>query len=75
MSVCPPQPENLVAYSGFQARDIIEAASVVAAKVGEEATTSSRRELVSVKRKYEGDRYDNVSREYRDPEVCLLGSP
>ena len=66
------QPDALVDYSGFQANDIIEVARVVASKVSEEAATCSRRELISVKRKYEGDRYDNVSREYRDPDVSLL---
>lgn len=36
-------------------------------KVKETNTTSARRKLVAVKRKYESDRYDNVSTAFTPP--------
>ena len=61
------QPGALLDYTGFSHDDIIEVAGLLESKVRETNTTSARRRLVAVKRKYESDRYDNVSTTFTPP--------
>ena len=58
-------------YSGFEAKDIVEVARVVSFKVRKEAAMFCRFKLTVVTRKYEDDRYGNVSRVCRDPDVSF----
>jgi hypothetical protein len=62
-----------MSYTGFPREKIIEVAQLMAFKVSEETTTYSRRELVSVKKKYQADRYTNASSAFTHPTVGHLG--
>jgi hypothetical protein len=68
----PGIPESLVSYTGFSRKKIIEVSQLMAFKVSEETTTYSRRELVSVKKKYQADRYTNASSGFTHPTVGHL---
>jgi hypothetical protein len=69
------QPESIVAYSGYRREEIMEVAGYIASKVSEEITSYSRRELVSVKRKYEADQYDNAATSFVNPNVSHIATP
>lgn len=69
------KPSELLKYTGFSPHEITEVAMLVESKVGESDTTYSRRSLVAVKRKYESDRYDNVSSSFTLPMVHHLDTP
>jgi hypothetical protein len=53
----------------------MEVAGYIASKVSEEITSYSRRELVSVKRKYEADQYDNAASSFVNPNVSHIATP
>lgn len=65
----PGVPASLLRYTGFSLNDIREVAVLMESKVPETETTNARRTLVSVRRKYESDRYDNVSTAFTPPKV------
>jgi hypothetical protein len=55
--------------------DIKQVAMLMESKVGETDTTHSKRSLVAVKRKYESERFDNVSASFALPMVEHLDAP
>lgn len=67
------QPRILLDYTGFDAEEIRECSQLIVEKVREEGTgTSSRRNLVAVKRKYESRKYHHISSEFEDPVMDYL---
>eukprot|EP00980_Cylindrotheca_fusiformis_P028156 scaffold22583_cov106-Cylindrotheca_fusiformis.AAC.27 len=68
----PGVPEILLRYTGFTLNDIREVAVLMEKKIPVVETTPARRVLNSVKRKYESDRYDNVSTDFSPPKVSHL---
>jgi hypothetical protein len=71
----PGVPQILLRYTGFALSDIREVAVLMESKVPETETTKASRILVSVKRKYESDRYDNVSAAFAPPKARYLDTP
>jgi len=51
----------LLEYTGFKSSELLDCASVIARKIGEEPVTASKRQLVAVKRKYDNKKYQFVS--------------
>jgi len=62
----------LIEFTGFKLDAIKECAAIIAQKVGEEPVTASRRQLVSVKRKYDQRRFHHVSSIVNLPHAYFL---
>jgi len=62
-------PPILLEYTQFDEKLLIECARDIAKKVAEEPVTASRRELTSVKKKYDNRKYLDVSTEYDLPKL------
>ena len=69
------QPKELQEYTGYDARKISEVAERICHKVKKTQYTSSRRELFSVRRKYESAKFSHVSTDFAVPDVRhILGA-
>jgi len=64
------KPKIVLEYTGFEESEIIECATLIATKVGEEPITASRRQLVAVKRKYDHRKYQHISVSIEPPNAC-----
>ena len=62
----------LLDFTGFRINDIITCAVLIAQKIGESPVTASRRQLVSVKRKYDSRRYLHVSASVELPDASYI---
>ena len=69
----PGALQVLLQYTGFSQDEIRGAAALFERTVPETTSTSARRTLTAVKRKYESDRYDCVSTAFTPPLVRHLG--
>ena len=63
------QPTELLVYTGFELSKILEVAEKICSKVHSTQVTTSRRELIAVKRKYESTRYQLVATEFDEPQI------
>ena len=69
------QPEELLEYTGFDFAKILDIAEKVCSKVQSTPITSSKRELLAVKRKYESSRYQLVANDFDEPHMDdILGA-
>lgn len=62
----------LIEFTGFKLDAMKECAAIIAQKVDEEPVTASRRQLVSVKRKYDQRRFHHVSSIVELPSAYFL---
>lgn len=56
-------------YTEFDKEELLSVMSIIGTKVSEEPITASRRQLTSVKRKYENKKYLSVAAEVELPSV------
>jgi G2/mitotic-specific cyclin-B, other len=63
----PGVPKILLEYTGFTKAQVFEVAEKIVDRVGEEIVTASARELIAVKRKYEGRKFGAVAG-FNNPE-------
>eukprot|EP00814_Leptocylindrus_danicus_P010872 CAMPEP_0116020402 /NCGR_PEP_ID=MMETSP0321-20121206/9773_1 /TAXON_ID=163516 /ORGANISM="Leptocylindrus danicus var. danicus, Strain B650" /LENGTH=434 /DNA_ID=CAMNT_0003491081 /DNA_START=840 /DNA_END=2144 /DNA_ORIENTATION=- len=61
MSRQPGMPELLMEYTNFDEGEIRQCIANIAKKVSEEQVTMSNRQLIAVKRKYDQEKYQNIS--------------
>lgn len=57
----PGMPELLMEYTDFDESEIRQCIADIARKVSEEQVTMSNRQLIAVKRKYDQEKYENIS--------------
>jgi len=68
------QPETLLSYTGYYRAHILQVAKQIAARVSEEITTVSKRQLVAVKRKFDSGFFSYVSVDYDPPCVSDIAA-
>ena len=57
----PGFPPILMEYTNFNENELRQCIAIVSRKISEETVTMSNRQLVAVKRKYDQEKYENVS--------------
>lgn len=65
----PGVPKVLLDYTGFDFAKILDVCDKICGKVQNTQVTNSRRELISVKRKYEATRYMYIAANFDEPSV------
>jgi hypothetical protein len=67
--VLPGVPQDLLDYTQFPKKDILDCAKIIAGHVGQEPVTASRRQLIAVKRKFDNKKFLFVSGNIPNPEI------
>lgn len=66
------QPQLLLEYTGFSAREILKVARLIVRKISKSVVLLSRRQLFAVKEKYSHSDYQRVAIDISPPNVADL---